>query len=298
MLALQAELEDLCFAVLQPTEYTLLRNELNSIWGLQQVIDLIPTQADSLFRQAQASIKLASQTADLSTSSVPHLPPAGTVPRPDVIPKPADADPLQKSVSGAADRGQNLNTGSQEGRQSMRSVAGDLYAHPKHGVTRSPSHMTLNIRQQKALESGLLKLTEAEQKGSSPTAVLNKPAGLPVGSAAPSSRKRKSHDSSPSSESFRSTNTGTSPSAMAGLGSTVPKQVHRSSSESETSSSSSSSTSTSPSSSTASASGAPSSSSSSNKESVAAVRAPRGVWFGLGSRANKADQVRDWLIAV
>ncbi len=39
MFAVRSELEDLCFAVLQPDEYRALRAELDKLWGIKTIAD-------------------------------------------------------------------------------------------------------------------------------------------------------------------------------------------------------------------------------------------------------------------
>ena len=173
---LQAELEDLCFAVLHPQEYTALRSELDSIWGLQQVTDLVPFQADTLMSQAMASIKTATDIATASSAAPePHLPAPGPVPRPTLSPPSDQQSHDTKGVSSV-----HTTSNQTEAQQSVQSVAGDLYAHSEHGMVRAAAQARINSRQQKALQSGLLRLSApAQQKKSegqrSAAAVLDPP---------------------------------------------------------------------------------------------------------------------------
>lgn len=282
MMALKAELEDLCFAVLQPTEYTLLRNELDSIWGLQQVTDLVPSQADSLFRQAQANIKLATASADLS-SFAPSLPQPAHVPRP--YPTPASDTPTpQQSASNAAQQRASLPSD----KQSVGSMAGDLYAHAEHGVTRSPRQAILNVRQQKALESGLLKLSSSASRSSSSAAVLDRPpdtarqvstpdvkSGTPnVQSAAPDIQSAAAdtdiHKSVAQGGTAASVQPDKAAPADADQGTAIQERIN---SNSQASSSSSQ----------------PPPKSASEADATP-VPPPRGVWFALGPKADIAEQ--------
>ncbi|KAL0045856.1 hypothetical protein WJX82_006850 [Trebouxia sp. C0006] len=95
MMVLKAELEDLCFAVLHPHEYTALRNELDSIWGLQQVTDLVPVQAETLLSQAVAGIKTAAEIA-AATPDVPQP----RLPHPSPVPRPMLSTSSQERAAG------------------------------------------------------------------------------------------------------------------------------------------------------------------------------------------------------
>lgn len=46
----QSELEDLCFAVLQPTEYRALRRELDELWGVPSIPQQVGSRAKSVLR--------------------------------------------------------------------------------------------------------------------------------------------------------------------------------------------------------------------------------------------------------
>ncbi len=157
---LQAELEDLCFAVLHPHEYTALRNELDSIWGLQQVTDLVPVQAETLLSQAMAGIKNAAEVAAATPDAPqPRLPPPSPVPRP-VLSTPSKERSQQ--ADSAATAPATLVQSDQQ--QNVQSVAGDLYAHSERGMVRAAAQARINPRQQKALQSGLLRLSPSTQQ--------------------------------------------------------------------------------------------------------------------------------------
>ena len=159
---LQAELEDLCFAVLHPHEYTALRNELDSIWGLQQVTDLVPVQAETLLSQAMAGIKTAAEIAAATPDAPqPRLPPPSPVPRP-VLSTSSEERSQQAAPDSAATA--PATSVQSEQQQSMQSVAGDLYAHSARGMVRAAAQARINPRQQKALQSGLLRLSPSVQQ--------------------------------------------------------------------------------------------------------------------------------------
>ncbi len=152
---LQAELEDLCFAVLHPHEYTALRNELDSIWGLQQVTDLVPVQAETLLSQAMAGIKTAAEIAAATPDAPqPRLPHPSPVPRPML--STSSQERSQQADSAATASATSVQS---EQQQSVQSVAGDLYAHSERGMVRAAAQARINPRQQKALQSGLLRLS-------------------------------------------------------------------------------------------------------------------------------------------
>ena len=192
-LCLQAELEDLCFAVLHPYEYTALRNELNAMWGLQQITDLVPAQAETLLSQAAARVKTAAEIAASSELPQPRLPASSPVPRPSLLK--SSEEPTSQG-SGSADDSR------QQSAQSMHSVqqtAGDLYASSERGMVRTAGRARINSRQQKALQSGLLRLTSParHKRGNSALAVLDPetlPASSPASSRPASSAQSNSTD--------------------------------------------------------------------------------------------------------
>ncbi|DBA73503.1 TPA: hypothetical protein ACH3X1_011529 [Trebouxia sp. C0004] len=184
---LQAELEDLCFAVLHPHEYTALRNELDSIWGLQQVTDLVPVQAETLLSQAMAGIKTAAEIAAATPDAPqPRLPPPSPVPRPALSP-PFEERSQQAALDSAATA--PATSVQDEQQQSVQSVAGDLYAHSERGMVRAAAQARINPRQQKALQSGLLRLSPSVQRKSSArrsTAAVLEPPEVATSSFGPS----------------------------------------------------------------------------------------------------------------
>ena len=166
---MQAELEDLCFAVLHPNEYTALRNELNAMWGLQQITDLVPAQAETLLSQAAASARTAADVAASSQIPQPRLPTPGPVPRPNI---------LKTSEQQASSQGTGSSHDSRQlSMQGVQSTAGDLYASSERGMVRTAGHARINRRQQKALQSGLLRLSPPERQTQygSAAAVLEPP---------------------------------------------------------------------------------------------------------------------------
>ncbi len=66
----QSELEDLCFAVLQPSEYRKLRRELDELWG----VPTIPQQVQLLC--CSAVLRLGLWQQELSWSSCGGCPPS------------------------------------------------------------------------------------------------------------------------------------------------------------------------------------------------------------------------------
>jgi len=185
---LQAELEDLCFAVLHPHEYTALRNELDSIWGLKQVTDLVPVQAETLLSQAMAGIKTAAEIA----AATPDAPQPCLSP-PSPVPRPALSTPSEeRSQQAAPDSPATAPATSvqSEQQQSVQSVAGDLYAHSERGMVRAAAQARINPRQQKALQSGLLRLSPPVQQrkssGRRSTAAVLEPPEVATSSFGPS----------------------------------------------------------------------------------------------------------------
>lgn len=176
---MQAELEDLCFAVLHPHEYTVLRNELNAMWGLQHVTDLIPAQAETLLSQAAASVRTAADIAASSDLPHPQLPTPGPVPRPNLL-----GSPDQEANSQGPSR-----DSMQQSMQSVQTTAGDLYASVERGMVRTPGHARISSRHQKALRSGLLRLSPRVRQTpyGSAAAVLEPPRTLPPPPAPPTS---------------------------------------------------------------------------------------------------------------
>lgn len=197
MMVLKAELEDLCFAVLHPHEYTALRNELDSIWGLQQVTDLVPVQAEALLSQAMAGIKTAAEIA-AATPDVPppRLPPPSPVPRPML-----STSSEERSQQAAPDSIATAPTTSvqSEQQQSVQSVAGDLYAHSERGMVRAAAQARINARQQKALQSGLLRLSPSVQQrksnGRRSAAAVLEPPEVATSSFGPSQSSRSASPS-------------------------------------------------------------------------------------------------------
>lgn len=172
--------------MLHPYEYTALRNELDSIWGLQQVTDLVPLQAETLLGQARAGIKTA---ADIAASSAEapqlHLPTPGPVPRPTLSTSPHQ-QPQKPDMEGVlAAPAVPVDT--------QQSVVGDLYAHSEHGMVRTARQARINSRQQRALQSGLLQLSAPRHR--STAAVLEPPE-----TAAPPSSSSVTHRSSSSAQ--------------------------------------------------------------------------------------------------
>ena len=172
-------MEDLCFAVLHPHEYTALRNELNALWGLQQITDLAPIQAETLLSQAAASARTAADIATSSQIPQPCLPTPSPVPRPTILNTSEQQAGSQGSESGRGSRQQSM--------QSVQNTAGDLYASSERGMVRTAGRARINRRQQKALRSGLLRLSppEGQTQYRSATAVLEAPSKVPYFSSSP-----------------------------------------------------------------------------------------------------------------
>ncbi|KAL4431494.1 hypothetical protein ABPG75_006750 [Micractinium tetrahymenae] len=77
MFALKSELEDLCFAVLQPAEYRRLRRELDALWGVPTIPpQAIPSMDSDLAEECECTID-ESGTLHLTTKKGPAGP-AGT----------------------------------------------------------------------------------------------------------------------------------------------------------------------------------------------------------------------------
>lgn len=167
-MSLQAELEDLCFAVLHPHEYTALRNELNAMWGLHQITDLVPAQAEALLSQAAASASTAAGITASSQIPQPRLPTPSPVPRPHIH---------KSSEQQPGSQGMGSSHSKQQSMQSVQKTAGDLYASSERGMVRTAGHARINRRQQTALRSGLLRLSppEGQTQHSSAAAVLEPP---------------------------------------------------------------------------------------------------------------------------
>ena len=179
LIPLQAELEDLCFAVLHPYEYKALRNELNAMWGLQQMTDLVPAQAETLLNQAAASVRTAADIAASSDIPRPRLPTASPVPRPNLL-RPSDQQASPQDTGSSHDS-------RQQSMQNVQKTPGDLYASSERGMVRTAGRPRINSRQQKALRSGLLRLSspirQAHYGGAA--AVLEPPRTLPSSSSPP-----------------------------------------------------------------------------------------------------------------
>ena len=206
---LQAELEDLCFAVLHPHEYTALRNELDSIWGLQQVTDLVPVQAETLLSQAMAGIKTAAEIAAATPDAPqPRLPPPSPVPRSVLSTSSEELSQQAAPDSAAAAPATSVQS---EQQQSVQSVAGDLYAHSERGMVRAAAQARINPRQQKALQSGLLRLSPSVQQrkssGRRSTAAVLEPPEVATSSFGPS-------QSSPSASASASPSASVPPSVL------------------------------------------------------------------------------------
>ncbi len=198
---LQAELEDLCFAVLHPHEYTALRNELDSIWGLQQVTDLVPVQAEAQLSQAMAGIKTAAEIAAATPDTPqPRLPSPSPVPRPML--SNSSQERSQQADSAATAPATSVQS---EQQQSVQSVAGDLYAHSERGMVRAAAQARINPRQQKALQSGLLRLSPSVQQrksnGRRSTAAVLEPPEVASSSFGPSQSAPSASPSASSSAS-------------------------------------------------------------------------------------------------
>jgi len=76
MFALKSELEDLCFAVLQPNEYRALRAELDEMWGLVSIppAAMAPTDSwDSSFSEEDESSSKILTSTSIGTSTNTHL---------------------------------------------------------------------------------------------------------------------------------------------------------------------------------------------------------------------------------
>ena len=272
----------------------LLRNELDTIWGLQGMTDLVPSQADSLFRQAQSNIKLATETADLGSYPTPYLPPAAPIPRP-ALTSPTDA--ATADVSGQAQGIQSAHAEASQqclqGQQNVQSGGGDLYAHAEHGVTRSPGRAQLNVRQQQALESGLLRLSQprSNSRDSNTATAVAEPASEPVQTSliTPSVLSKSSSQSSSSSPAAAPSPPLAPPAPSA---SPVPQPdqllLERMSSNSEASSSSSALPA--PPQSRQSDSG---SSAADSSPSGTAPRSPRGTWFRSETVIQSCNQQPD-----
>ena len=134
--------------MLHPVEYTALRNEFNAMWGLQQIIELAPTQAETLLNKAAASAKTAADIAAVDMPE-PHLPPSGPVPRPDLLP-PVD----QEGTSEDPDSDEERN---RQYARSMQFTAGDLYATAERGMVRTPGKSRLSSRQKIFLQTGMMR---------------------------------------------------------------------------------------------------------------------------------------------
>ena len=174
--------------MLYPHEYTALRNELNAIWGLQQITDLVPAQAEVLLNKAAASVRTAADIAASSELPQPHLPTPGPVPRPVLQPS-----------------GQEASTSNPAGdsrQQSVQDMPGDLYASSERGMVRTAGQARINSRQQKALQSGLLRLSSPQRLGKqgNAMALLDRPDTVQSTSSAPalpdSLLQRSSQDAS------------------------------------------------------------------------------------------------------
>ncbi|KAL3147107.1 hypothetical protein ABBQ38_015063 [Trebouxia sp. C0009 RCD-2024] len=191
MMVVKAELEDLCFTVLHPHEYSALRNELNAMWGLQLVTDLIPSQAETLLSQAAASVKTAADIAASSDFPHPQLPTPGPVPRPSLL----DSPDQQVDSTGTGSSRDYV----QQSVQSVQITAGDLYASPERGMVRTAGHASISRRQQKALQSGLLRLSPPlrQRRYDSTAAVLEPPKTLPPSPPLPAVSAAPQQSSSP-----------------------------------------------------------------------------------------------------
>ena len=149
------------------------------MWGLQQITDLVPAQAEALLSQAAASARTAAGIAASSQIPQPRLPAPGPVPRPNVV----RASEQQASSQGTESSHDNR----QHSMQSVQNTAGDLYASSERGMVRTAGHARINRRQQKALQSGLLQLSPLERQTQygSAAAVLEPHSTLPSSSEAP-----------------------------------------------------------------------------------------------------------------
>ena len=163
------------------------------MWGLQQITDLVPAQAETLLSQAAASARTAAGIAASSQIPQPRLPTPSPVPRPSIL-----------NASGQQVGSQGTEPSPDSRQQSMQSVqntVGDLYASSERGMVRTAGHARINRRQQKALRSGLLRLSppEGQRQHGSATAVLEPPNTVPTSPSSPalsaSSTQSQSHDS-------------------------------------------------------------------------------------------------------
>lgn len=150
------------------------------MWGLQQITDLIPAQAETLLSQAAASVKTAADIAASSEVPQPRLPAPSPVPRPNLLKSNEEA--TSQGSASADDSGQQ----SAQSMQSVHQTAGDLYASSERGMVRTAGRARINSRQQKALQSGLLRLTSPTRQKRGNAAVLEPPETLPTRSSAPS----------------------------------------------------------------------------------------------------------------
>ena len=143
------------------------------MWGLQQITDLVPAQAETLLNQAAASARTAADIAASSQIPQPRLPTPSPVPRPNI---------LKSSEQQAGSQGTwSSHDSRQQSTQSVQNTAGDLYASSERGMVRTAGHARINRRQQAALRSGLLRLSppEGQTQFGSAAAVLEPPNTVP-----------------------------------------------------------------------------------------------------------------------
>lgn len=165
------------------------------MWGLQHVTDLIPSQAETLLSQAAASVKTVADIAASSDLPHPQLPTPGPVPRPSLLDSPeqqVDAPCMGSSRDYV-----------QQSMQSVQVTAGDLYASPERGMVRTAGHASISRRQQKALRSGLLRLSPPvrQRRCDAAAAVLEPPTTLPPSPSLPAPSAPLEQSSSPCNKS-------------------------------------------------------------------------------------------------
>ena len=161
------------------------------MWGLQQITDLVPAQAETLLSQAAASARSAADAAASSQFPQPRLPTPSPMPRPNVL-RPTEQRRGPQGVDSSHDS-------RQQSMQSVQNTAGDLYASSERGMVRTAGHARINRRQQTALRSGLLRLSppvRQTQYGSA-AAVLEPPKTDPSSSSSPPYPSASSAQSSP-----------------------------------------------------------------------------------------------------
>lgn len=167
------------------------------MWGLQQITDLVPAQAETLLSHAAASARSAADVAASSQFPQPRLPTPSPVPRPNVL-RPSEQQHGSQGTDSSLDSRQHS-------MQSVQNTAGDLYASSERGMVRTAGHARINRRQQTALRSGLLRLSPPVQQTQygSAAAVLEPPKTDPSSSSPPSpsasSAQSSPHDHQPES---------------------------------------------------------------------------------------------------